>query len=151
MKTLGNILWHFPYFGFVSAIMAYLFGLLLTVTVVAAPIGLGLMEFGKFLFWPFGNEMISGKELNSNQNALWNAYSTIIMILYFPFGLIFSILTVFQIVGLFVTIIGIPAAVVLAKSLPTYLNPVNKKCVTSAVVEELARKKARETIAANSR
>ena len=61
MKTLGNILWHIPFFGFVSAILVYLLGLLLTILVVTAPIGLGLMELGKFLFWPFGNAMISKK------------------------------------------------------------------------------------------
>ncbi|MCW5775741.1 MAG: YccF domain-containing protein [Phycisphaeraceae bacterium] len=41
MRTLGNILWHFPFFGFVNAIIVYFFGLLLTITVVAAPIGSG--------------------------------------------------------------------------------------------------------------
>ena len=39
MKTLGNILWHFPFFGFISAILVFLLGGLLTITVVAAPIG----------------------------------------------------------------------------------------------------------------
>ena len=34
---------------------------------IAAPIGVGLMEFGKFLFWPFGNAMISKKELSVEQ------------------------------------------------------------------------------------
>jgi uncharacterized membrane protein YccF (DUF307 family) len=48
MRAVGNVLWHFPFLGFVSAIFTYLLGLLLTITVVAAPIGLGLMEFGKF-------------------------------------------------------------------------------------------------------
>ena len=52
MRILGNILWHFPFFGFVNAAVNWLLGLLLTITVVAAPIGLGLMEFGKFLLAP---------------------------------------------------------------------------------------------------
>ena len=64
------------------------------------------------------------------------------MILYFPFGLLLTIVAVFQVVGLFISIIGIPAALVVAKSLGTYLNPVNKKCVPSAVKEELERRKA---------
>ena len=51
MKTIGNILWHFPFFGFVTAICTWLFGAILTATVIAAPIGLGLMEYGKLLFW----------------------------------------------------------------------------------------------------
>ncbi len=34
-----------------------------------------------------------------------------------------------------------PVALVIAKSLGTYLNPVNKKCVSSAVSDELERRK----------
>jgi uncharacterized membrane protein YccF (DUF307 family) len=146
MKTIANILWHFPFFGFASAIAVYLFGLLLTITVVASPVGLGLMEFGKFLFWPFGNSMVSKKELNIEQSAAWKAYSSIIMILYFPFGLFLAIVGCFQIVGLFLSLIGIPVALVVAKSLSTYLNPVNKKCVSSAVANELERRKAQVEI-----
>jgi uncharacterized membrane protein YccF (DUF307 family) len=142
MRTLANILWYFPFFGFVTAILVTLFGLLLTATIIAAPVGLGLIELGKFLFKPFGNSMISKNELNANRNKTWNAYSNVILILYIPFGLFFAFLVVFQIVGLFISIIGIPAALVLAKSLGTYLNPVNKKCVPSAVAEELERRKA---------
>ncbi len=146
MKTLGNILWHIPFLGFVNAIVVYVLGLLLTVTVVAAPIGLGLMEFGKFLFWPFGNAMISKKELNVEQSKAWKTYSTIVMVLYFPFGLILAVLGAFQVAGLFISLVGIPAALVVAKSLGTYLNPVNKKCVHSAVADELEKKKAQEAI-----
>ena len=64
MKTLGNILWHFPFFGFLTAAFTWLFGAFLMITVIAAPIGLGLMEYGKFLFWPFGNAMVSQNQLN---------------------------------------------------------------------------------------
>jgi len=61
--------------------------------------------------------------------------------------LIFCVLAVFQVVGLFITLIGIPPALVVAKFLGTYLNPVNKKCVPQAVRDELDRRKAqRETI-----
>jgi len=149
MKTLGNILWHIPFLGFINAIIVYALGLLLTATVIAAPIGLGLMEFGKFLFTPFGHAMVSKSELNVEQNKAWKTYSTIVMVLYFPFGLILCVLAVFQVVGLFITIIGIPAAIVVAKSLGTYLNPVNKKCVHEAVRDELDRRKAKVEIDKN--
>lgn len=141
MKTFGNILWHIPFLGFINAIIVYIIGLILTATVVAAPIGLGLMEFGKFLFWPFGNAMISKKNLNVEQNPAWKTYSMIVMVLYFPFGLILAILAVFQVIGLFLSLIGIPAALVIVKSLGTYLNPVNKKCMHSAVADELEKRK----------
>ena len=146
MKTLGNIIWHFPFLGFVNAILVYLFGLILTGTVVAAPIGLGLMEYGKFLFWPFGHQMVDKKDLNIQQNKAWKAYSTIVMILYYPFGLVMALFAIVQVVGLFMSLVGIPAALVIAKSLGTYLNPVNKKCVHSAVADEIDKKKAEKKI-----
>ena len=132
--------------GFISAIFVYLFGLVLTATVVAAPIGLGLMELGKFLFSPFGHAMVSKDDLNIEQNQKWKMYSTIVRVIYFPFGLLFTILAIFQVVFLFFTIVGIPVAIVVAKSLGTYLNPVNKKCVHSAVADELERRVAQAEV-----
>jgi uncharacterized membrane protein YccF (DUF307 family) len=146
MRTLGNILWHFPFLGFLAAAIYWLFGLLLTLTVVAAPIGMGLMEFGKFLFAPFGNAMVSKSALSVQQNKYWKAYSTIIMILYLPFGVIFMILSAIHAALLCLSIIGIPVALVVAKSLGTLLNPVNKKCVSNAVRDELERRKANADI-----
>lgn len=148
MTTLGNIIWHIPFLGFISAGLTYLLGLLLTATVVAAPIGLGLMEFGKFLLSPFGHAMVSKDDLNVEQNPYWKIYSKIIMVLYLPLGILGFIFAAFQAFFLCCTIIGIPVALVVAKSLTTYLNPVNKKCVSSAVVEELQRKKARDMVEA---
>jgi len=146
MRTLGNILWHFPFLGFVSAALCWLFGALLTITIIAAPIGIGLIEYGKFLFAPFSRAMISKADLNVKQNAAWATYSTIVMVLYLPFGLVFAAISVIQVVLLVVSIVGIPIAIVVAKSLSTALNPVNKKCVPSAVAAELERRAASATI-----
>ncbi|TVZ37387.1 uncharacterized membrane protein YccF (DUF307 family) [Alteromonadaceae bacterium 2753L.S.0a.02] len=146
MKTLGNILWHFPFMGFMSAAFVCIIGLLLVLTVVAAPIGLGLLQLSNFLLWPFGRSMVSKSDMEIETNQLWEAYSVVVMILYFPIGLILSIIGILQIVGLFFSIIGIPVAIVIAKSLSTYLNPVNKKCVHSAVADEIERRRAQEII-----
>lgn len=142
MRTFGNILWHFPFFGFVSAIIIYLLGLILTATVIAAPIGLGLMEFGKFLFMPFGHAMVSKSALNIEQNQAWKTYSKVVMVLYFPIGLVMSVILAIQVAALFISIFGIPAAIVLAKSLGTCFNPVNKKFVSQAVADEIEKRKA---------
>ena len=56
MRILGNIIWFFLG-GWILAILAYLSGLILTILVVTAPVGLGLMEYGKFLSLPFINDM----------------------------------------------------------------------------------------------
>lgn len=142
MRTIGNVFWHFPFLGFVEAFLVYVVGLVLCVTVVGAPIGLGLMEYGKFLFAPFSKAMVSKTDLHVKQNLVWRVFSTIITILYIPFGIILSLVAIIQVAFLFCTIIGIPAAIVVAKSLGTFFNPVNKKCVPQAVADELARKKA---------
>lgn len=147
MRTLGNILWHFPFFGFINAGIVYLSGIILTATVIASPIGLGLMEYGKFLFAPFGRAMVSKSDLKIEQNQGWKAYSTIIMVLYLPFGLLLALVAVFQVAALCITVIGIPVAIVIAKSLGTYLNPVNKKCVHIAVAEELERRQGQAEVA----
>ncbi len=149
MRALGNILWYFPFFGFVSAGVTWVIGLLLTVSIIAAPIGLGLMEYGKYLLAPFSNEMVSKSELNIEQNQAWKTYSTIVMILYLPIGAIMAIAAVIQTGLLFLTIIGIPMALVVAKSIGTYFNPVNKKCVHRAVKLELEKRKAQAAIDKN--
>jgi uncharacterized membrane protein YccF (DUF307 family) len=142
MRTLANVLWHFPFFGFITALCNWLLGFLLTLTVVAAPIGLGLMQYGKFLMWPFASNMVSKSAMDIKQNPIWKTYSFIITILYFPIGAILLVTTLFQIIGLCITIVGIPMAVILAKSLSTYLNPVHKICVSRGVKQEIDRNQA---------
>lgn len=146
MKTLGNILWHVPFLGFLNALFTFLIGGLLVLTVVGAPIGLGLIQLSKFLLAPFSNAMISKNELNVDQNAAWKTFGIIVRILYFPIGLFLTIMTIFQIVGLFISLVGIPVALVLAKSLGTYFNPVNKTCVNKAVADELESRKAKAKV-----
>lgn len=128
MKTIGNLLWNILFLGFMTAASTWLLGALLTLTVVAAPIGLGLMQLGILLFWPFGNTMVSRSELidGKEQNVLWKTYSIVIAIIYFPFGLILAFCALIQAVCLCFTIVGIPVALVVFKSLSTFLNPVNK-------------------------
>jgi uncharacterized membrane protein YccF (DUF307 family) len=131
MRILGNILWLFLFGGLFTAMLTWLLGGILTLTVVASPLGLGLMKYGKFLFWPFGNSMVSKSDLKIKQNIVWKSYAGLMSILYFPFGLVLVVIAVFQIIACFVSIIQIPVALVLAKSLSTFFNPVNKKCVAA--------------------
>jgi len=52
-----------------------------------------------------------------------------------------------QIVGLFLSIFGIPVAIAVGKALGTIFNPINKKCVHRAVADELERKKGESEVA----
>lgn len=146
LRLLGNILWHVPFMGFLSALAAFLVGLLLTVLVVTSPIGLGLIQYSKFLLLPFSYSMVPANDLGEEQNILWKTYSTIIMIVYLPVGLILCLVQIFQIAGLFLSIVGIPAGIVLLKSLSTYLNPVNKKCVPVAVAYHVEANKNKASV-----
>lgn len=142
MRTLGNIIWHIPFLGFIDAFLTFLIGGLLLITIVGSPIGLGLIQLSKFLLTPFSSSMVDKRGLKTDQNKLWRAYGFIVRIIYFPIGLILAIVVICKIVGLLITIIGIPVALVLAKSLSTFFNPVNKVCVPIEVSEEINRRKA---------
>ena len=146
MRVLGNILWHFPFLGFINAFLAFFIGTACTVLVVTAPIGLGLIQYSKFLLAPFSFDMVKKDDLGIQQNPVWKAYSTIVMIIYLPIGIVLTAITVIQICGLFLTIVGIPAALVLAKSIGTYFNPVNKICVPRAVGDAVRIKKDKDEI-----
>ena len=146
MRVLANILWHFPFCGFMTALSAFIVGGIFIISVIGAPIGLGLIQFGKFLLAPFSYSMVSKKDLNIEQNKAWKTFGKIATIFYIPFGLVLCVLTLFQIAGLFISIIGIPAALVLAKSLGTYFNPVNKTCVPVAVAKEIDNRKEQKNV-----
>jgi len=137
MRTLANIIWHIPFLGFVNAFITFLIGSLLVLTIIGAPLGLGLIQYSKFLLTPFSSEMIDGRELKKESNQLWSLYGFLVRVIYFPLGLILAIVTLFQIVMLCFTIVGIPVAVILSKSLSTFFNPVHKKSVPRVIAQSL--------------
>ena len=132
LRFIANVLWHIPFLGFLNALYAFLLGLLLPVLVIPAPIGLGLMQYAKFLLFPFSSKMVDVSETGAPRNPLWAAYSAVIMILYLPFGLIAFIVGAVQCFGLAITIVGLPGAYIIFKSLGTYFNPVGKVCMPLA-------------------
>ena len=157
MRILFNVLWHFPGLGFVSAVLAFILGLVLSATVILSPVGLGLLEYGKFLLAPCSRNMVQRKGVKGDyRSGTWRVWSTVVWVLYLPFGVLLSILLVVDmalfLVASLPTIVGVPVAVfqayVIAKSLGTALNPVGKKCVHYLVAEEADRERAREKLEA---
>ena len=124
MRLLGNILWHFPCFGFLMSLFSFIVGAILTVTVVGAPIGLGLIQYSKFALAPYSYAMIDKRELHPNKSG--------------------NILV--QVVIMCCTMVLLPMAIPYAKSLSTFFNPVGKVCVPAAVVNELERRKAEKEV-----
>jgi uncharacterized membrane protein YccF (DUF307 family) len=142
MKTLGNILWHFPFFGFVTSLFTAILGLIFMATFIGIPIGLGLLQHYKFLLTPFSSRMIPDSKAGNKRSPFMKGFGIVVFILYLPFGILTSLVTVIQIALLFCTIVGIPVALVLAKSLSTYFNPIGKVCVSSSVADELEKRAA---------
>ena len=68
MRKLANIIWHVPFLGFLNSFFTFILGSILVLTVIGAPIGLGLIQLSKFLLTPFSSEMVSKKDLNKEQN-----------------------------------------------------------------------------------
>lgn len=101
MNFIGNILW-LVLGGIITALMYYIAGLLLCITIIGIPFGAQLWKFGTFALRPFGKEVVekpnSGGCLNIFMNILW------ILLGWWEIAaahLIFGIL-------LCITIIGIP-------------------------------------------
>ena len=99
MKTLGNILW-FLLGGFITAILYFIEGILLCITIIGIPVGLQMFKLAGFVFWPFGKKVtaVNPSGFKTVLNILWailfgweNALGALLI------GVIFCI-----------TIIGIP-------------------------------------------
>lgn len=56
MKTLGNIVW-LVFGGILIALMYYIAGFVLCITIIGIPFGLQLFKLGTYTFWPFGYEL----------------------------------------------------------------------------------------------
>ena len=106
--------------------------------------GIRWNQHSKFLLSPFSKRMISDSKLNEDKSTLWKILSVIAFIIYLPFGILASIITLIQICLLFISIVGIPVALVLAKSLSTYFNPIGKVCIDYELADELNKRKAKE-------
>ena len=154
MNIFWNILWIFPFFGWIWAILYGILGLCVCATVVGLPIGLGLLQYSKFLFWPHGNAMISKSDLEviteKERPLWWKIFAMIVRILYFPFGLINAILGTLYGFLCFLSIIGIPEGLVMMKSIGTLFNPINKVMVPAALRDEIERVKALKRYAPSS-
>ncbi len=101
MKFLGNILW-LLFGGIVIAIIYYLVGLLMCITIIGIPFGVQLFKLGTYALWPFGHELVDGPNqpgcLSIVMNLLWILLGWWqIALLHLGCGVLFCI-----------TIIGIP-------------------------------------------
>ncbi len=101
MNAFGNIVW-FICGGFLVALIYFLVGLLMCITIIGIPFGLQLFKLGRYALWPFGHEMVNGPGepgcLSTVMNLIWILFGWWeIALIHLAFGVILCI-----------TIIGIP-------------------------------------------
>ena len=101
MKFLGNILW-LVLGGIIIALIYYLVGLLMCITIIGIPFGVQLFKLGTSSLWPVGHELVNGPDepgcISIVINLIWVLCGWWeIALLHLAFGLIFCI-----------TIVGIP-------------------------------------------
>lgn len=101
MNTLGNIFW-LIFGGLLIALVYYLVGILMCITIVGIPFGLQLFKLGTYSLWPFGHDLVDGPRepgcVSVVMNLLWVLLGWWeIALLHLFFGVLFCI-----------TIVGIP-------------------------------------------
>ena len=101
MKSIGNIFW-LILGGIIIALIYYIVGLLLCITIIGIPFGVQLFKLGTYALWPFGRELVNGPDepgcLSIVMNLIWVLCGWWeVALLYLFFGIIFCI-----------TIVGIP-------------------------------------------
>ena len=101
MKFLGNLLW-LVFGGLLVAVIYFLVGLLMCITIIGIPFGVQLIKLGIYALWPFGHELVNGP---TEPGCL----STVMNLLLILLGW-WEIAVIHLVCGLFlcVTLIGIP-------------------------------------------
>jgi len=74
MKFLGNIIW-LVVGGLLIALIYYLVGLILCITIIGIPFGVQLFMLGTYALWPFGHKVVFKPDepgcLSTVMNLLW--------------------------------------------------------------------------------
>ena len=71
MKSLGNIIW-LILGGILIALIYYLVGLLMCITIIGIPFGTQLFKLGTYALWPFGHELVNGSGEQSLVSVVMN-------------------------------------------------------------------------------
>jgi len=142
-----NIIW-FIFFGWWQAAIMLLFAGVFAITIIGFPLAKSLLQFAKLSAFPFGKEVIRETELKGSENvsSIRRIGGIIINILWFPIGIILSIIYILTGILAFITIIGIPIGIVYVRMGKFIITPIGAKVVTkkeayaAAVVNELSKK-----------
>lgn len=138
MALLGNIIW-FVLCGWWNFLLYGFLGCVCCITIIGIPIGKALFQYAKLMVFPFGKVIVKETDIKGKENvaAVRRVGGTIANILWLPAGVIGFILNIGLMIACAVTIIGIPVAVVIAKSCTFLLWPVGARVITKQEAETL--------------
>lgn len=123
MKFIGNLIWLIMG-GLLTAVMYWIAGILMCITIIGIPFGIQLVKIGTLSLWPFGHDLtpIAGSESSCLQivfNILWIVLGWWeIALTHLTFGLI-----------LCCTIVGIPWGIQHFKLAMASIIPFGKEVV----------------------
>lgn len=120
MRFLGNILW-LLLGGIVIALIYYLVGIIMCITIIGIPFGIQLFKFGTYSLWPFGNQLVD----KPNQPGCVSVVMDVVWIL---FGW-WEIAVMHLVFGLLccITVVGIPFGIQHFKMIIPTLLPFGKE------------------------
>lgn len=123
MKFIGNLIWLIMG-GLLTAVMYWIAGILMCITIIGIPFGIQLVKIGTLSLWPFGHDLtpVAGSESSCLQivfNVLWIVLGWWeIALTHLTFGLI-----------LCCTIVGIPWGIQHFKLAMASIIPFGKEVV----------------------
>lgn len=122
MNIIGNIFW-LIFGGIIIALIYYVVGLLMCLTIIGIPFGVQLFKLGTFTLWPFGHDLANVPQnpgcTSVAMNIIWVLLGWWeIALLHIAFGILFCI-----------TIIGIPLGLQHFKMAIASVFPFGKKII----------------------
>jgi len=128
MAAIGNLIW-FICGGAIMALVWLILAGIFAITIVGIPIARAFLEFAKLSAFPFGKEILRDTEL-ANVSSASKIVTTILSIIWFPFGIILTIIYLIAGIASFFTIIGIPVGIVYVRMGKFVLFPVGARVVS---------------------
>ena len=143
MALLGNIIW-FILVGWWNFLVYCFFGVLCCITIIGIPIGKSLFQYAKLMALPFGKVIVKETDIKGAENVsgIRKVGGVIANIIWLPFGIIFFLSNIVIMIASAITIIGIPSAVVIAKSCKFLIWPVGAKVIKKDDMDNIRMQRA---------
>ncbi|AQQ72535.1 Inner membrane protein YccF [Limihaloglobus sulfuriphilus] len=142
MAFVLNLIW-FILGGLVLCITWFLGGLIMCITVIGIPFGVACFRIAGFIAFPFGKDIIDARLLGEKRitgTALMNFLWIVLA------GIWLAISHAIAAVLCFITIIGIPLAVIHARMARVSFAPLGKRIVIKSEVREAIKYNTRAKI-----